>query len=129
MVFRFGTFTTALPVLGTFRAKVIGKVCPASSEKKISTLGEFTGAVSVPATSHVIVSVVPVSQKLVPDCEVTTKGPELPSTVTLILSLAEAPPPTKLSRTVYLKFITLLTEGITSHLLDVPGPPMFPVRT
>src|SRR5690554_2751513 len=90
----------------------------------MSTLAAFTGAKSEPATSQVTVSVLPMVHVDSVLCEVMTKGPEFPSTVTFILPLSDDPPPAKLSRTVYLKFITLPTEGTTSHLLSV-----FPAKT
>src|SRR5690606_29183098 len=106
------------------KATGIGYVCPPSVENQISTLGLSTGATSVPATSQVTVSVSPMVQVVAVVCEVTTNGPEPPSTTTAILSLAVEAPPATLSRTVYLKFIVLPTEGTTSQVLWV-----FPANT
>ena len=49
-------------------------------------------------------------------CEVTKKGPESPSTVTVMSSLADEAPPASLSLTEYLNFIVLDTEGTTSQV-------------
>lgn len=118
-----GTIIPCEPSFGVFANKVV-KVAPASVVIKIFTLAVFTPFPVVPATFHVIISVAPEFQLTAAPCDVTTKGPAAAVVVAVILSEAELPPTEKLSLTVKSKFIVLLTEGTTSHVVAVA-----PVKT
>ncbi len=75
---------------------------------------------SVPATSQVIVSVLPTVQEIpLMFCEVTSKGPAISLTITAIISESVWPSPTTLSLTVNSKFIILETLGKTSQVDEV----------
>ena len=60
---------------------------------------------------------------------VTTKGPAVPFTVTIISSLLFVEPPALLSLTVNLKFIVLATEGTASTTISEPEVVVAPVKT
>ena len=119
-----GTVIALVPVFATFDAKTVGYVSPPSVDNKISTLAQLTAPVAVPASFQVTVSEVnPVHVIPAALGKVSTKGPELASTVTVTSCISEQLTSGRgpaLSLTVTLKFIVLETVGNTSH---VNGPP------
>ena len=102
-----GAVMPALPSFAVPASRVVGKVCPPSTDRWMSTLAQLTGAAVVPATFQVTVCALPPAQVGVPvDCEVTRNGPETPSTLTMASSDATPPPPVRLSRAVRRKSIS-----------------------
>ena len=75
---------TLVPVFGIFDAKTVGYVNPPSVDNKISTFAQLTAPVAVPASFQVTVSA-PAPVQIIPVAlgKVSTKGPEVASTVTV----------------------------------------------
>ena len=99
----FGSVTVAEPVLAVCSASTYGKVSPPSADSEIFTCAAFTGATSVPATSHVTVWAEPPSRTAAAPCEVTRNGPASGASTTATSPLPMPPPPSRPSRAVSLK--------------------------
>src|SRR6185436_688171 len=111
---RLGNTMTCEPSLGVPAASVMGNVRPPFVERRIFTLAALTGALAVPATSHVTVCTPAKTPPLL--CDVTRNGPAAVVTLTCISDVFTPPPPARLSRAVTRKFIVRVVVGITSPI-------------
>ena len=114
-----GTEIVWLPSFGALVARTIGNVLPPSVERVMLTFAQLTGAVEVPATFHVTVSVVPPVQTSGVFGEVTTNGPAVDVTLRTIASEFTPPPAARLSRAVTLKFIVRVVVGNNSPIAEM----------
>src|SRR5690242_14961044 len=77
VVERLGTVMPCVPSLGVFAASVVPNVLPPSSESRILTLAQLTGAAVVFATFQVTVCALFAGQDTAVLGAVTRNGPEL----------------------------------------------------
>src|SRR5688500_4651873 len=86
-----GILTVAEPSFGSLASSTCGYVKPPSVDNLISTFVQLTGAAVVPATSQVMVCIVPPCHVVAEFCEVTTKGP-IPAAVVTTTSSSSVHP-------------------------------------
>ncbi len=109
-----GMVTASVPSLGVEARSVVGHVLPPSSESRMATLAQLTGAAVVDATFQVTVWPEPAAQETAVFGAVTWNGPAVEVTLTVIVSFWTPPPPARLSRAVTRKVIVRVVAGSTS---------------
>jgi hypothetical protein len=80
----FGIVTTALPLLGTLAARMVGKVWPPSVESVILTLAVLIGAIFELATFQVTVTCEPPAIVVAALGAVMAKGPAVLTEVAVV---------------------------------------------
>ena len=99
-VLTFGIRMASEPSFGVEDEIIIGNVLPPSVDSKILTFAALTGAFVVFATFQVTVCVVFPDHETIVFGEVTTNGPLLPSTKTLVVAVLIPPALARLSRAI-----------------------------
>src|SRR5262249_54265388 len=95
----------------------IGNDRPLLVESRMLTVAALIGALALPPGFHVIVCWPAQTTKLLG--EVTTSGPPLVTTVTIMSALFTPPPPARLSRAVTRNCIVRLVDGSSSPAVIV----------